>query len=642
MKAYINKFLSIVTIVALIFTTISSFTSITAYAFTASNAEIAAQDFVDVYWDSDAKYFYCNSDRAINPEHNPGPQGGLYTDYWWEAQLWETVMDIYERTEDPFYYQMIGDVFDGFLSAYPNWSENPFNDDIGWWALASLRAYDITGESRYAEIAKEMFDFVYDNQWSSDFGGGIWWNRINFLPQKNVATNGTASVIAMRLSRIYPEGNYAAKAELLFQWVKDTFYNPSTGKVSDNIKSDGLHDWEYTYNFGVFAAAAYEMYLYTQDVSYRQDAFNAIDWALNNLTLDGILIYEGEDDCPGFKMIFSRFVMEIAQAENRADYIDVFQRNATQAFNHRRTSDGIIGPDFNTIPQNDEQIQSLAAAAGVSILQLTQPDGFTGNIISGTKFEAENTRRYGIDNENLNTGFSGRGYTAGWNDQNTKLTFEYNASQAGVYMLTFRYSAAAGNAARTLVVNNTTIDSSLLFSGTPGWSDWQTIAIPIPLQLGINDVELSFNQGNYNYLNLDYIDVTLSENAIVCEAENGTLHNLSTENTHTGYSGTGYVAGWNSDGQYVDVKPTIEQSGVYDITIRYSVGNGNASRLLFVNGNNFVNNLSFSGGNNWGDYRTITVHDVPLVEGENTISLIYNGSLGSTNWLNYDSLTITN
>jgi hypothetical protein len=41
------------------------------------------------------------------------------------------------------------------------------------------------------------------------------------------------------------------------------------------------------------------------------------------------------------------------------------------------------------------------------------------------------------------------------------------------------------------------------------------------------------------------------------QAENGVLHNLSTESTHPGFHGTGYVAGWNADGRAVDVTVTV-------------------------------------------------------------------------------------
>lgn len=556
----------------------------------------------------------------------------------------------------------------------------------------------------------------------------------------------------------------------LYTWVRNTFYDETTGFVGDNISGEGsgtVATWEYTYNFGQFAGAAYELYKVTQNEQYLADAYKVLDWVLVNMTNDGVLIYEGEDDCPAFKMIFSRTVAEIGYGENKTQYIQFLQRNATQAYNHRR-ADGLIGSDFSTIPNTDEAIQVIAAAAGVSIMYLTQPDNYSGNIISGRIFEAENAKRYGIDNEKTNSGFSGRGYTAGWNDQDTSIVFEYNATSAGQYRLVFRYAAAAGDATRSIFVNGQLIESAMVFDETTNWSSWKETAVTVSLTEGRNQIKIAFGSGNNNYLNLDYMTVdrivstyleaeagvlngvsvessfqgyrgtgytagwnsadtsvilsydapytgqyrltfryaaaagdakrgveingdliqfttafpgtnswdTWSEitmlvpmvagqnsieilqqatndnylnldyimvemtDVITLEAENGTLHNLTVESLGTNYSGTGYVAGWNSDGQYVDMHADISEAGYYTLIFRYAVGNGDAVRQLYINGTTVVGKLVFSGENDWGDYYTVEVQNVYLNQGENTISLIYATDWESSNWLNFDCMLI--
>jgi lysophospholipase L1-like esterase len=124
------------------------------------------------------------------------------------------------------------------------------------------------------------------------------------------------------------------------------------------------------------------------------------------------------------------------------------------------------------------------------------------------------------------------------------------------------------------------------------------------------------------------------------EAENGILHNLGTESSNVGYTGTGYVAGWNGDGQWVDQVVNVPASGAYNLKLRYSAGAGNASRCVYVNGTCTVNNLSFPNTSYWSVYRTVTVPNVNLNAGNNTISLIYNSSLGSVNYLNFDHMEL--
>jgi hypothetical protein len=121
------------------------------------------------------------------------------------------------------------------------------------------------------------------------------------------------------------------------------------------------------------------------------------------------------------------------------------------------------------------------------------------------------------------------------------------------------------------------------------------------------------------------------------EAENGTLHNLTTESTNAGYMGMGYIAGWNADGQYVDFSVSVAKSGTYTLYLRYTAGAGNASRYIFANGTGVVDNLSFPGTGSWTSYSTVSC-SVPLNAGTNTVSVIFNSSKGSTNYLNLDHL----
>ncbi|MEY9856005.1 hypothetical protein ABH935_001609 [Catenulispora sp. GAS73] len=127
---------------------------------------------------------------------------------------------------------------------------------------------------------------------------------------------------------------------------------------------------------------------------------------------------------------------------------------------------------------------------------------------------------------------------------------------------------------------------------------------------------------------------------IQVQAESGTLHGLGTEAIYPGYTGSGYVAGWNHDGQWVDLHPSVSQAGPYTLTLRYSAAAGNASRYIYVNGSGVVNNLSLPGTGSWSSWNTVTVPNVALNAGSNTISVIYNSSLGSSNYLNLDEITV--
>ncbi|MBT2292750.1 carbohydrate-binding protein [Paenibacillus albidus] len=487
-----------------------------AQAFTESDADAAMTALVNVFYDPAAKYFYVNSDHQIHPEHAHGPDGGMYTDFWWEAQLWETVMDAYERTGSPAYRTMIDDVYAGFNAKTPDMMANPFNDDLGWWALACLRAYELTGTTEYLNRGTFLFNEIY-TEWDTSYGGGIWWRSDAHTPgqanaQKNMATNAPMTMTAVKLRDAYNDPGYLTKATQIYNWTKSTLVNGS--KINDHIEGAGsgiIKDWDFTYNYGTFLGAAVSLYEATGTASYLTDANSAAEYVVNKMVSAQTIMYEGENDAAGFKMIFLRNLNRLREEGGQAQYLSFLQQNATQAWNHRRTSDNIIGSDWLR-PTGSGYVQSLAAAAGVSILQLVPADGYSGYIAGNGAYEAENARRTligggGMINESTNAGFTGRGYVGGWNTDGTSIDFYVNQNTAGTRMVTFRYAAAAGDASRYVKVNGVVVASNLVFGSTSGWSSYGTVTVAVPLNAGSNTIQLGFDSslGSSNYLNVDLL-----------------------------------------------------------------------------------------------------------------------------------------
>jgi hypothetical protein len=123
------------------------------------------------------------------------------------------------------------------------------------------------------------------------------------------------------------------------------------------------------------------------------------------------------------------------------------------------------------------------------------------------------------------------------------------------------------------------------------------------------------------------------------EAENATVHHLGFETIYGGYTGWGYIAAWNSDGQSIDFKVDFANAGVHTVNFRYSAGAGNASRAIVINGATAVANQNFPGTGAWSSYNTVSISR-SFPAGRSTISVIFNSALGSQNWLNLDNIMI--
>jgi predicted alpha-1,6-mannanase (GH76 family) len=473
---------------------------------TTPDPDRAMQDFLRAYWDESRQYFLAwNKDAPFARPGSSGPAGGKYSDFWWAAQLWDLVLDAANR--NPEFLPYVDKVYNGFAKEYPDWT-NDFNDDLGWWAQASLRAYTLTKNPRYLERAKLLFKDIY-GYWTDLYGGGVIWRRSGTV-QKNVATNAPLAIIAVRLYQATADKAYLEAAKRLYTWVDDKLTDGNS-RVFDNLENGELRRWDFTYNVGnfVLAALALREVVPEQAEKLLSRATKSMDWMLENLSNAGILLDEGTGDGGGFKGVAMRALRRLADTpdlpQNLGErYRQALHDNATQVWNSRR-QDGLVGSNWAT-PQERGVIESLAAASAVTALQLA-PTPLEARIVFGNgRYEAENTAREGVNPSIVVSGYSGRGYINGFFRQGQWLEFHINVPQSKTYTLRWRYSAGGGAAWRGVEVNESQ-SSKLEFAATADWRTWAEVESRLALQAGANRVRLRFENSSKNYLNLDSLEV---------------------------------------------------------------------------------------------------------------------------------------
>lgn len=86
--------------------------------------------------------------------------------------------------------------------------------------------------------------------------------------------------------------------------------------------------------------------------------------------------------------------------------------------------------------------------------------------------------------------------------------------------------------------------------------------------------------------------ISAGSETIVCEAENGVLTGTTKSTSTSGYSGTGYVTGFDNDGDSVTVNANVSTAGLYTIYIRYSSPFDDKMSSLVAN-NTSAGTLSF-------------------------------------------------
>lgn len=287
-----------------------------------SSSMTLAQD----YWNATGHFF----NNSANGE-------ARYNDYWPEAHGLDVLVDAYLRTKDDanrkndadLYKQRIYDWYEGvrIKNWYSNTWENEYYDDMGWHGLAHLRALEATGDTRYEASAKALWGWITEG-WTDYQGGGIKWRKSSDErgEDKGVPSNGPAAIIAARRwvkygdTETYGGLNNLEWAKRIYDWMKDYRFVPTTGRVFERF-DDTQGDW--TYNSGTFLGAALELYHITGEEVYLKDAIKAADYAVANLSNNGVLsdwAQQEDHDVNLFKGVFIRYFTQLMMEENLPDF----------------------------------------------------------------------------------------------------------------------------------------------------------------------------------------------------------------------------------------------------------------------------------------------------------------------------------
>lgn len=329
---------------------------LTARAFTSEDA--------DTLFEAHIKAFYEEKDG--HAWFKESTRGGKVS-YWMRAEQMEMVLDAYERTKKPQQMEMFTRLFHGFLADHGNtWDRNEFNDDIMWMVIACIRAHLLNGNPEFLDAARKNFDLCYARAISPDLGGGLWWKTDNRT--KNACVNGPGAIAAFLLGRATGEASYATKAKELFLWLRDTLFDPMTGRVSDHVNINGrMNRKAWTYNQGTFVGAA-------NLLGYHDEARLAATYTMNEVCEDGYLPAAGErDDSGGFNGIGVRWIARFVKDRGeQATFEPWLQKNAEAAWQARRASDHLCWSRWPQ-PTPPGRRYSWGCSSAVVVLQVVPP-----------------------------------------------------------------------------------------------------------------------------------------------------------------------------------------------------------------------------------------------------------------------------
>ncbi|ANI90065.1 hypothetical protein A9P82_12690 [Arachidicoccus ginsenosidimutans] len=342
--------------------------------------DFSTQDGIDRYaidWDKAAD---SSTEFLINNFWNPTP--GYFNEstassgfqYWPQAHGLDVLIDAFNRSKSSTYSDYINKWYTGVQQKNGNTFIGFYYDDMGWNALAVLRAYQATNDEKFKDAANTIWTDIKGG-WSDELGGGIYWNKDKKF--KNTPANGPACIFAVRLYEEFKDQSNLDWAVKDYNWLKDSLTDPN-GFVYDGINTDGSRSSSaFTYNQGLMIGAANELYNATKDPAYLNDAQTFANYALNNTsytTADRLLIDEGKGDGGLFNGIFIRYFTQLIANPDldetvRKRYIDFLKLNAeTLWYAGANKQAGLYGTYWKN-PPTDASVDLTVEESGCMLIE---------------------------------------------------------------------------------------------------------------------------------------------------------------------------------------------------------------------------------------------------------------------------------
>ncbi len=234
--------------------------------------------------------FNANSETAVQMLLQWYNGSGLWnsTGWWNAANCVEAVENVIFANHDLQYLSVLTNTFN--LNAGGSFL-NYYYDDEGWWANAWIRAYDLTGNPSFLNLAKTIFSDLTTG-WDSTntlCPGGVWWSKARSY--KNAIPNELFLLAAIRLHQRTPGdggvGSYFYWATNEWAWFKASGMINAQNLVNDGLNgcvNNGQITW--TYNQGVILGGLTDLYKTTGNTTYLNQAVAIANAAISTL-VDG-------------------------------------------------------------------------------------------------------------------------------------------------------------------------------------------------------------------------------------------------------------------------------------------------------------------------------------------------------------------
>lgn len=224
------------------------------------------------------------------------------------------------------------------------------------------------------------------------------------------------------------------------------------------------------------------------------------------------------------------------------------------------------------------------------------------------------------------TGYQGSGFVGGFTDGNkgnAQVAFAVTAASTSSHTLSLRYANGTGSAKTLTLLVDGASAGQVSLPATANWDSWATQTSTVTLSAGAHTIAYRFSSSDSGNVNLDALDVAAvtgggNPNVTPAEAETWFMSGGAAVSTAiTGYNGSGYAAGFSSNGARAIRTVFISGDGSATASLRYLNTSGSARTLDVLVNAARVGTVSIPAGSTWA---TLSL-PLTLRTGHNTVGL---------------------
>jgi predicted alpha-1,6-mannanase (GH76 family) len=251
-----------------------------------------------------------------------------------------------------------------------------YYDDESWWALAMMKAYDITQDTNYLDVPIGIMQDIMSTAVGAPCGG-VWWDR----PQtaQTAISNSLALNVAAQLAVRTGDSTYSDWATSQWEFISGSGLITSENLVVDGFDSSTCDATGavYTYNQGSMIGALVSLNKMNGDSSLLDTALNIANAAIDSLTDDNGVLHESGDeagslgtDGAAFKGVMARNIQFLAQATGDSGLKDFLDTNAQALWNSRNSQGrfGVVWGVTTDDTDSSSQASALNALVGAAAL----------------------------------------------------------------------------------------------------------------------------------------------------------------------------------------------------------------------------------------------------------------------------------